>query len=315
MLKRRIIWGGCVLLSLVLFLFDNNDGTLALLLTVALVPALSGLSLLLFKPVVSAALEVPERLERGEGEPCTLVLTNRGILPVVLVDCSVEIQNHLTGERGALPLSVALMGREPARTPIRLVVEHCGAVTVRLVRPAAQDPFGLFSRPLACAALGRAMVPPQVRPLALSPAEDPVGDASPQRPGNDPSETFQIREYAPGDPVRRIHWKLTEKLDKPLVRDFGLPPEARLVLSLERADVSWDRTDRALDDLFSAGQALCDRGLLCTVRWPSQAGQEEASLLLPGEWQDLKVRLLSAPLPPVVLTAEGFDIPPSDIGG
>ena len=43
------------------------------------------------------------------------------------------------------------------------------------------------------------------------------------RRGNDPGEVRAIREYVPGDPVRNIHWKLSEKTDKLLVKGARQP--------------------------------------------------------------------------------------------
>ena len=39
------------------------------------------------------------------------------------------------------------------------------------------------------------------------------------RPGDDPGETFDIREYREGDSIRQIHWKLTGKMDRLIIRE------------------------------------------------------------------------------------------------
>lgn len=46
---------------------------------------------------------------------------------------------------------------------------------------------------------------------------------SPNRPGDDPTEIFAIREYEGGDKIRNIHWKLSSKTGKLMVKDYGLP--------------------------------------------------------------------------------------------
>ncbi len=51
--------------------------------------------------------------------------------------------------------------------------------------------------------------------------------------GFDPSETFAIREYRPGDRIRQVHWKLSEKFDELMVRDYGLPIQNTILLLLE----------------------------------------------------------------------------------
>lgn len=43
------------------------------------------------------------------------------------------------------------------------------------------------------------------------------------RKGSDPSEMFDIREYAPGDDIRAIHWKLSSKTDELILREASDP--------------------------------------------------------------------------------------------
>lgn len=38
-------------------------------------------------------------------------------------------------------------------------------------------------------------------------------------PGDDPGETYDIREYRSGDSIRQIHWKLSGKLDDIMIRE------------------------------------------------------------------------------------------------
>ncbi len=42
-----------------------------------------------------------------------------------------------------------------------------------------------------------------------------------EKAGFDPSETFSIRDYKEGDRMKSIHWKLSYKLDRIMVRDPG----------------------------------------------------------------------------------------------
>ena len=41
--------------------------------------------------------------------------------------------------------------------------------------------------------------------------------------GDDPSEIFSIRDYSDGDRMSRVHWKLTAKEDRLMVKDYSLP--------------------------------------------------------------------------------------------
>ena len=43
------------------------------------------------------------------------------------------------------------------------------------------------------------------------------------KPGDDPTELFALRDWREGDRLSRIHWKLSQKLGRPLVKELGLP--------------------------------------------------------------------------------------------
>lgn len=45
----------------------------------------------------------------------------------------------------------------------------------------------------------------------------------PFKKGYDRTELFNVREYVPGDNLRDIHWKLTDRMDKYMVKEYSLP--------------------------------------------------------------------------------------------
>lgn len=277
MWKRRIGWLLILAAALVMYLFENNSGTRILLASAALLPLGSALALFLPRLGLTARLEVPETVNRGERVRCSLVLENGAVLPLARVQGRLEICNLLTGERTGLAVERALGGRETERAAFTLEAAHCGKVAVQVVDLRIMDFFGLFSRRVDCHPVQTAVVPPVTGPVELSMADtaDFLLDSqrySAQRPGCDPSETFRVREYVPGDPIRQIHWKLSQKTDTVLVRDFGLPVVDRVLLLLEttalaRGPVEPETMDDLLDLLFSLAQALLDLDIPHTVGW------------------------------------------------
>jgi hypothetical protein len=129
---------------------------------------------------------------------------------------------------------------------------------------------------------------------------DPEGEHwSATRPGSDPSETFAIREYLPGDPVRQIHWKLSQKLDTLMLRELGLPVAEETLLLLETsfpAAPEGDAMDKALTALLSVSQALAADGIPHQVGWKDRALGEPVvyGVRSQQEFADLKARILSA---------------------
>ena len=111
-------------------------------------------------------------------------------------------------------------------------------------------------------------------------------DGTSNRRGEDRSEVYQLREYRPGDDIRQIHWKLSSKLDRMIVRDPGLPLERSVLLLWERRGtpaaqesdallVFWDKRtggnpqqmDALAEVVSSAGMALLQSGVPYTLCW------------------------------------------------
>lgn len=93
---------------------------------------------------------------------------------------------------------------------------------------------------------------------------------SPNKKGNDYSETFQLREYVPGDGIKQIHWKLSEKLDKLIVREASLPVQkSTLVFWDKYADdgFSSKEADAMAEVTASVCQALSKSGTPFSVGW------------------------------------------------
>jgi hypothetical protein len=92
-------------------------------------------------------------------------------------------------------------------------------------------------------------------------------------PGNDPSETFAIREYAPADPLKSIHWKLSKKMDKLLVRELGLPIENNIFVKFEIAETPEKLHENAVK-LYCISMDLIKKNTSHILTW-SDANTDE----------------------------------------
>ena len=267
---RRLFFGVWLQSAALLYFFENNTGTRALLAASLVLPAASILCARTSAGRTRLLLSSPQACACGEVE-CTVCTS--GLLPASLLKGNVTARNRLTGEVSVFPL--CLSGFSP-RASLSFGMSHCGAVEFTLTDTAVQDWFGLWrSHPLSCPPEYTVIMP---RPFALSvsflPAETPSPDGerwSDERPGSDPGETFAIREYVPGDPVRQIHWKLTQKSGVPMLREFGQPTAEEILLLLDLSGAA-DRMDPARIDaaaaaLLSLSHALISQGSAHCVGW------------------------------------------------
>lgn len=266
MAGRRILWGILLAGALGLYLFANSAGTLCVLLAAAL-PLLSAISLLLPRQI-SIILSAPETVERGEQIACTLTVSSSGI--PAQFELAVEAENGFTGELSTqvIPLFVK---KGPVSLSWQLAETHSGIIRLSCSYVREFDSFGLFSRKRTCAAQAEITLRPQTFPVSvcLNQAAEVLLDSeiySTQKAGNDPGETFRIREYVPGDPIRQIHWKLSEKTGTLMVREFGLPAMNRLLLVfLPDKSLLSEQLDTMLDTMVSISSELLRQELPHTL--------------------------------------------------
>ena len=172
------------------------------------------------------------------------MLTSRGSIRApravkVGTDAEVRWNGHsrfpLPPLEGKLLVRSSITGRTmKLRSGDLLPTSHCHQLEISLHRPKCCDYLGLIGLPIRKKSTAAVLVRP--RPVAL---ENPPDMSRYQvsawrpKPGGGFSENHELRLYRPGDNLRQVHWKLSAKTGKLIVRE---PMEAilnRTVLTME----------------------------------------------------------------------------------
>ncbi len=188
----------------------------------------------------------PRRAFYGETITVTLEVTNRKPLPLAWLELIDELPVELVPLRGrVMPsirqrrqhlvnlFSVRWYERVRRRVPIRCAARgyfHLGPARVR-----SGDIFGLTVRGQDLEQVDDLLVYPRVVPLeALRlPALHPLGDTPLRRYlVEDPTRIVGAREYAPGDPMRRLHWKATARAGALRAKQYQATTSHRVALFL-----------------------------------------------------------------------------------
>lgn len=268
---KRLTWIGAAVLSAILYLFENNAGTLTVLVGVLVVPVL-GLLPLLGKGIRLELTLLPAQ-EKGKCAKGTLTVVNPSFLPLPKLSLTVSCKNIRTGETNDSRLELSLLPKQERQEPFFLDCPHCGKMELTVGDVRISDVFGLFVRRLPCGVQNFITVLPQLfePSISLEHSDMAMPDSdtySATKPGSDPGETFAIREYVPGDAIRSIHWKLSEKTGKTMVRQFGLPVVNEVALFLETAgDASCEELDAITEVFASVSSKLADADILHHVFW------------------------------------------------
>jgi uncharacterized protein (DUF58 family) len=228
-----------------------------------------------FEPGVARAGDLVRDVLDVKGVPVPpgFFLTMSGTLPPRL---ATEVRHVVPpkSRNDRLSLSVLLK-----RTPR-------GTYDAPPLRIAFSDLLGLTSAPVASLSTARVRVLPAVRPAEVI-APPPTNTEEPDilsRPHRFPTEDlFRFREYVAGDDTRRIHWEMSLRAGRMIVKtpDSRESSAKRVVVALDTwVPPDWlDHTaviDDALDSIVEAwlaiGQRLVQQGEKVTLLLVARAG-------------------------------------------
>lgn len=241
MAQRRLLYLTALLGCLVFYWAYRAWLSGILLTAVLLLPVLSLLLSLPMMLLCRVRFRCPEHLTRGQNAHAEF--TARCPLPCGLIGGKLRLRMPLHSKRTRVPVGSLPTG-------------HCGALLIRKPRPWVSDYLGLWSIPLRATPDRRVLVRPTPVHLPAPPdLSRYLSHALRPKPGGGYSENHEFRLYRPGDNLRQIHWKLTAKTGKLILRE---PLESRqdaALLTLELRGTP-EQLDRKLGQLLWLSQYL-----------------------------------------------------------
>ncbi len=189
----------------------------------------------------------PPSLTKGRNGALTLRFQTRTFLPIRHVSVWVEVENRFTGETDKERYDYYGLVSSSGEVP--LPTEYCGQLQCRITKVECRDVLGLVAlrrkapEPVVCTVLPEAIAPSVVPDMDLA-----LSSAVQLKPkyGGGYSEDHDLREYRPGDTVNSIHWKLSSKTDKVIVREPLINANQDVFLVLGRTG----KDDRGLEVLY-----------------------------------------------------------------
>ena len=190
---------------------------------------------------------------RSSKIPVVLRLQNRSKLPVANMIIEIEYYNTLDGDKNTMKINTPLYPDDVQYLTLHVSAKHYGTVRMNIKRCRIVDMLKLFKIRVSTDAASKLFgestftIVPDYIPIENNIANYAemgleTDDYSKTSKGDDPSEIFDIHEYHDGDKINRIHWKLTAKQDKTMVKDYSLPISNSIVLM---ADLHLDKIGRA----------------------------------------------------------------------
>lgn len=205
-------------------------------------------------------------------------------LPAPPVRGRIRVKHAITGESRLLKRGAALP------------TEHCGQLICHPERLSVYDYLGLFR--LTVHRRQQAFV--VVRPTPVPMPQPAELDRSAMRswkpkPGGGFAENHELRLYRPGDSLNQVHWKLTAKTGKLVIRE-AMEPRQGLILLVMVMEGSGEVLDRKFGRLQWMGNYLLQQGLHYELRVLTGRGLQALSVSNQKELAQAIDLLLSLPL-------------------
>lgn len=274
MIAMKIGWLLLVLLFVVYILFFGSSTALAMVVLLILVPLFSFMLNMYLCRRLQISVSSEASLRKADSGSIIIKIHNPTILPVLCIRCKVLTVNQLNGEETKSWVTTWAGPKRMQKVRMRAGSTYCGRIRISVVQAVLYDCFGLLGVRCKSNAVAHMVVQPDTFETQIILRNNPnVTDESDvysqERPGADITEPFQIREYVPGDSIRQIHWKLSNKFDKLIVRDASLPITRDVLVFWERTGESKkpELIDAQAETIVSLCRSLIDMGIQFSVGW------------------------------------------------
>lgn len=262
MIRNQLLYLLLTLAMVLFFILYRGRLSLELLIFTLVLPLIQWVMLSVMKHTVRVRLRHSKLpIHRDESYQWVLLIQNTSPFPSPYATAELEYRCSLCDDSQPLRLRVPVLALNTGRVRLSFHAMVCGAMELRVHKLIIYDPLRLFHRTIQVGLADRILISPEPSldlPTDWEPAfqvDEESVEFSKDKPGDDPSEIFDLHEYRAGDSVSRIHWKLSSKLDSLMVKEYSLPlASAYLLLCDYRMTGRQPDAALRLDAMLSAMQ-------------------------------------------------------------
>ena len=225
------------LLGLFISIFYMEFGTVAIMGMLIIMPMVMLALLILQRLRITVSVDSKnpvtekEAMEKPARASITLSVENGNrILPVTKGIAQVRYENLFSGEKGKMKVRFSVDSGRKRDRRIPVVMQNCGNVAIKVEKVRIYDYLNIFAWTVGKNfETQNVLVLPPLREMYLdrdgwyNETEEDSDRFSLYKKGDDPSEIFNVREFADGDKIQTIHWKLSGKTGSLMVKEGSLP--------------------------------------------------------------------------------------------
>lgn len=282
MLLMKIFFAVLVIICAVFYVMYLWDFALVLLVVVCTIPVLMFVTTFITKLLVKADMSVRDgTAAKREDFPVFLRLNNRSFFPIGKAEAHIEYYNVFNNEINTFELHMPVQPLNEQSVTFQLSSQFCGIINIKCAYIYLYDPLKIFKFKTGRNLTAEVAVMPEGHEIGgevsyLDRINEESNVFSEHKPGDDPSEVFDLRGYHPGDKLNRIHWKLSSKKDEFIVKDYSLPVDTpcTLFINLKNYEKNDQRFtlpvyDTLVEALVSVSQFMLENERLHSIAFYS----------------------------------------------
>lgn len=253
----------------------------------------------LFSFLVSLPAMLRVRLYAASSHACfrqdnafVSVYTEKHRLPLPRCSFRVRVNNKLSGHNEVVRRHMEGTHNWYAK----LDTSHVGLLHCCVEKAGVYDYLKLFRVPIRAGQTAQVLVKPRAEePKVLPNLTRFLTKQLKPKAGGGFSEEHELRDYRAGDPLRDIHWKLSAKTDKMILREAQEPVRGKVLLTLDLAGTA-EQIDGVLARFLWMSNWLLEHDVPHQLMWLDPADFHMASAEITDEetLNDVMQTLLSS---------------------
>lgn len=210
---------------------------------------------------------VPALTQKGEDIEIKFEAYNRSDIPITHLEICYTYCNEISNRRKKDKLILSVDKNSSSYAVLNLKSEHCGNIKISVYRIKCYDILSLGYVSRKCPDWLMVSVMPTLHPIAgdiiRKTADMEMDDESVHyleyKPGNDPSEIFGVRDYKEGDRPNQIHWKLSRKNQKLIMKEYSQPLRDKALFFMDfKGEEEGEKKLLQLDSYIEAAMSVSE---------------------------------------------------------
>ena len=287
------------------YLLFADNLSFILLVSLLILPVIMLLQLIISALFLRCSVKA-DQISSFRGEPCEIAfrITNNSVFPLCGARLRIRSVCYPSETVNITTVTVPVPALQTQTVTLSFGSEHCCRTDITVESVKIYDLLRLFSakvckRKLHCSLF---IIPKlrehymdEARELAARPPETHHNDTDifRERGNGVPGDVCGFRDFLPGDRLSLMHYKLSARFDRDIVKILSVSGASRFLLTADLTSDSPDERDRALERLMSVAYSLCAENVEVYIAAPSEQDTFGLPVLSGTEQEELYAMELS----------------------